>query len=180
MAALKNVLLPTILVLAGILLLALSRMAKTGGKITLSGKQKIASIAIGVLLLLFGISLFLSPSVRGGFGTTSAPTILGITIRHNREEAGLVIYERINFYDEDGNTNLVERELIDLSDPSQRDFIQVQDSQVNDPPEVQKIRSSLIESWNCEGHVYVATIAVTLVDSDGNRSNPVRYTLDCN
>lgn len=173
-------LIPLILLLVGILLLVLPRLVRDIGKISLTGKQSLAAVVTGILLLLFGLSLFLSPSISGGFGASSAPIVLGVTIRHNQEARGTAIYERINFYDEDGDTNLVERELVDLSDPSQRQFIQILNSEVNDPPEVQKIRSSVTSTWYCDGHVYVATIAVTLVDKDGNRSNPVRYTLDCN
>jgi hypothetical protein len=177
---LKNIFIPTLFVIAGIFLVVLSIVPRGDGKIQLSSKQKIAATAVGIILLLFGTSLYLSPTAYGGSRRAGAPTIMGVTIRKSLEAGNLVFNERINFYDEDGNTQRVERELVELSDPSQREFIQIPDSVVTDPPEVQKIRSSTIATWQCNGRVYIATVEVTLVDTDGNRSEPVRFTIDCN
>lgn len=179
LTVLKDTPIPTILIAAGILFLVLSTMTHLGGKIELSGKQQKVSIAIGIVLLFSGSGLYLLPTMGEDPGVTSPPTILGVTIRESREEGELIIYERINFYDENGNTNVVERDLVDLSDPSQRQFIQIQNGVINDLPEIQKIRSSTTSTWYCEGRVYVATIEVSLLDKDGNRSEPVRYTIEC-
>jgi hypothetical protein len=132
--------------------------------------------------LVFVVSLFLLPAGMAGmtgFSRSNPPTILGVTIRADQAASGLVYHQEINFYDEDGDTRQVERELVDLSDPSQRPFIPVQNGPVDAPPEVQKIRATLSETWRCEGHIYLATIEATLVDSRGNRSEPVRYRIDC-
>jgi hypothetical protein len=141
-------------------------------------RQKII-ITLGGILLLFGVSLYLLPTLFANFGKTSPPTIMGVVIRKSVEEGELVISQEINFYDEDGNTNLVEWELVDLSDPSQRQYIRLQNGAIDDLPALQKIRSTVKKSWRCEGRTYVATIEVTLLDRDGNRSEPVRYTIEC-
>lgn len=145
----------------------------------LSIKRKNTPIAIGILLLLFGISLYLFLTMGDSSGVTNPPTILGVTIRESRDEGELVIYQEINFYDDDGNTDFVKWDLVDLSDPSQRQYIQIQDGVVNDLPEVQKIRSTTKGTWYCEGRIYVATLEVSLSDRNGNRSEPVRYTIKC-
>ena len=179
LTALKDTSIPTILVIAGIFFLTLAIMTQFGWKIKVSSKQQKISVVIGIVLLVFGISLYLFPTMGASFGAKSPPIILGVTIRESREEGELVIYQEINFYDDDGNTNLVEWELVDLSDPSQRQYIQDQNGTINDLPEIQKIRSTAIRAWFCEGRVYVATLEVSLSDRDGNRSEPVRYTIKC-
>lgn len=173
---------PILLLLAGIFFLVLPFLPRVSGKFKVSGRQRILFLGIGFLLLVFGASLFFLPGNVGGItGLTSSnpPTILGVTIRADQEGGGLVYHQEINFFDEDGNTDLVERELVDLTDPSQRQFIQVQNGPVVAPTEVQKIRATVTEIWRCEGHIYVATIEVSLLDRDGNRSEPVRYRIDC-
>jgi len=176
---LKDTPIPTILLVAGVFIQTYSIVTQISGKIKVSSKRQNISIAIGIVLLLFGISLYLFPTIGGGFGVTSPPTVMGVTIRESLEEGELVYYQEINFYDEDGNTNVVEWDLVDLSDPSQRQYIQLQNGVINDLPAVQKIRSSVTETWYCDGYVYVATLEVSLVDSDGNRSEPVRYIIEC-
>ena len=136
-------------------------------------------IAIGSILLLFGISLYLFLKIAGNLSATNPPTILGVIIREGRLKGELVFYQEINFYDEDGNTNLVEWELVDLSDPSQRQYMQLQDGVVDDLPQIQKIRSTAKGTWHCEGRTYVAILDVSLLDRDGNRSEAVRYKIEC-
>jgi hypothetical protein len=179
LTVLKNMLIPAILVAAGIIFLTLAMRARSGGNNQAPGRRQYISIAIGIVLLLFGISLFLFLTARDSPGAAGPPTILGVTIKASHEGGELVYYQEVNFYDEDGNTNAIERNLVDLSDPSQRPYIQIQNGVINDVPEVQMIRSSTTETWHCYGRVYVATLEVSLVDEDGNRSKPVRYTIDC-
>jgi hypothetical protein len=180
LSALKDSPVPTILVVAGIFFLTLAIATQLGWKIKVSSQQQKVSVVIGALLLFFGISLYLFPTLADSFGAKSPPVILGVTIRESHEEGELVIYQEINFYDDDGNTNRVEWDLIDLSDPSQSPYIQTQNEVINDLPEIQKIRSTATRAWYCEGRVYNATLEVSLSDSDGNRSKPVRYTIKCN
>jgi hypothetical protein len=176
---LKDTPIPTILVVAGLLFLVLSFMTKDGWKIKAPGKQQKVSIAIGAVLLFFGISLFLFPTMADNLGLNNPPTIMGVTIRESHEGGELVYYQEINFYDDDGNTNTVEWDLVDLSDPAQRQYIHLQNGVINDLPEIQKIRSTTTGTWYCEGRIYVATLEVSLLDRDGNRSESVRYTIDC-
>jgi len=179
LTGLKDTPIPMILIVAGFFFLVFSFGNQISGKIKMSGKRKNTFIAIGIVLLFFGISLYLFPIIGDSLGVTSPPTILGVTIRESHEGGKLVYYQEVNFYDEDGNTNAVEWDLVDLSDPSQRQYIQLQKGVINDMPKVQKIRSTTTRTWYCEGHVYVATLEVSLVDSDGNRSEPIRFTIDC-
>lgn len=175
----KDTPIPTILVAAGVFFLLSSILAQRGWKIKMSSKRQKVFIALGGILLLFGISLYLLTTLFQYFGKTSPPTIMGVVIRKNLEEGEVVISQEINFYDEDGNTNLVEWDLVDLSDPSQREYMQLQNGAIDDLPAVQKIRSTAKRIWRCEGHTYVATLEVSLLDRDGNRSEPVRYTIEC-
>jgi hypothetical protein len=179
LSVLKNSPIPIILVLTGIVFLFLPSAAQNVWKIKLPGRQQKTSIAVGLGLLFLGLSIYLIPAVGASLGANNPPTIMGVTIRASREAGELVYYQEINFYDEDGNTNIVERKLVDLSDQSQRQYIQIQDGVVDDSPQIQKIRSATTETWHCEGRIYVATLEVSLLDKDGNRSKPVRYSIDC-
>lgn len=170
---------PIILVLAGIVSLTLPFLPLTARKIKASGRRLFLFIGVGVLLIVVGISPYLLPTTGNRSSANNAPTILGVTIRTNHDAGELVYSQEVNFFDEDGNTVRIERELLDLSDPSQRPYIQIQNGPVDAPPEVQRIRATASDVWHCQGHVYMATIAVSLVDADGNRSAPVRYTIDC-
>jgi hypothetical protein len=168
-------------VAAGIILLLLAALARFTGRINLPGKLQRTFFLLGIGLLLLGIGVSAAPAlVQNGAGRTNAPTILGVTVRKNQDNGGLVYYQEVNFYDDDGNTEVAQWELIDLSDPAQRPFIEVQDVPVDAPPEMQRIRATVTQLWSCEGRTYAATLEVTLVDEDGHRSEPVRYRIDCN
>jgi hypothetical protein len=169
----------TILVVAGIYFLLPSIKARLGRPTNLPGKQQSAYLAAGIVLLLLGLALYLVPVIGNGPRTASPPTILGVVIRKGQENGELVYYQEINYYDEDGNTNAVEWELLELSDPSQREFIDIQNSEVSDLPEFQKIRATARKTWHCNGQVYEAMLEVTLRDTDGNASEPVRYAIRC-
>jgi hypothetical protein len=179
LTVLKDTPIPTVLVLSGFFFLILSFRTQNGWKIKVSSKRQKVTVAIGAILLFFGISLYLFPTMADNFGLVSPPTILGVTIRESHEGGELVYYQEVKFYDDDGNTNSVEWDLVDLSDPSQRQFIHLQNGVINDLPAIQKIRSTTTEAWYCEGRSYVATLEVSLSDRDGNRSKPVRYTIEC-
>jgi hypothetical protein len=179
LTVLKNSPIPIILVLTGIVFLFLPSATQNVWKIKLPDRQQKISIAVGIGLLFLGLSMYLIPAIGDSLGANRPPTIMGVIIRASHEAGELVYYQEINFYDGNGNTNIVERELVDLSDPSQRQFIQIQNGVIDDLPQIQKIRSTTTETWHCEGRVYVATVKVSLLDKDGNRSKPVRYSIDC-
>lgn len=179
LTALKNTPLPIVLIAAGLYFLVFSLGPLIRGGIQDPGKRQNASIATGLILLLLGISLYLLPALAGALFRTDPPVILGVIIRENHEGSELVYQQEVNFYDEDGNTNLLERELIDISDPSQGEYIDVENVSIEAQPAIQKIRSTATDTWHCGGHIYVATVQVTLVDQDGNRSEPVRYRIEC-
>jgi hypothetical protein len=169
---------PTIILLTGIFFLAFPIATQMGRKITIAGRRRIVFIGIGIFLVLLGISLYWFPS-GGRSSTINSPTILGVTVRASQGAGGLVYLTEIDFFDEDGNTDRAEWELVDLSDASMRQYVQLQNEPVEALPEVQKIRATLIQPWRCEDRIYVATLEVSLLDADGNRSKPVRYSIDC-
>lgn len=179
LTALRNTPVPLILIAAGLFLLAFSLGPLLRERTKTPDKRQNTSIAAGLLLLLLGIGLYLGPALASALFRTNPPVIMGVVIREEHAGGELVYQQEINFYDEDGNTHAVERELIDLSDPSQRPSIQLADWEIDDPPAVQRIRSTAINTWHCAGHLYVATVQATLVDRDGNRSEPVRYRIEC-
>ncbi len=179
LTALRDTPVPLILIAAGLFLLAFSLGPLLRERIKIPSKRQNTSIGAGLLLLLLGISLYLLPALASALLRTDPPVIMGVTIREDHAGEELVYQQEINFYDEDGNTNIVERELIDLSDPSQQQYIKLENEVIDDLPAIQRIRSTATSTWHCEGHTYVATVQATLVDSDGNRSEPVRYRIEC-
>lgn len=177
--ALRETPIPGILLAVGIFLLAFSLGPRFKGNARpVSGRQRNFTV-IGLALLLIGSGLYLAPFVIDALDLTKPPTILGVTIRKSQEGSELVYYQEINFYDDDGNTYLMQRHLVDLSDPAQRELIQVGDSAVDAAPELQRIRATAVEAWHCGGRTYVATVEVTLLDRNGNKSESIRYAINC-
>ena len=179
LAILKDTPIPTLLVLGGIALLILSIVTQIGGKVQVSTNRQSASAVLGFILLLLGVGLYLLPTVEPASEGTKTPVISGVTLREGKEKGQLVITQEIHFSDEDGNTNYVEWNLVNLSDPDQRQYINIVNGNVNAPLDEQKAGTYTIGTWYCEGHQYVATLDVSLMDRDGNRSEPYRYTLEC-
>lgn len=145
----------------------------------MSCKPRRISYLIGIFLLIFATSLVLFLRNAVNLSSTSPPTILGVTIREGRINGGLVFYQEIDFYDEDGNTNLLKLELVDLSDPSEHQYMQLEDTPIDALTQIQKIRATATKIWRCEGHTYHATLDASLSDRDGNRSKAVRYRIEC-
>lgn len=199
----KDTPVPTLLIVAGIVFLFLSIVPKIGDRINVSSKNQKSSMIIGVVLLLLGIGLYLLPaddpptpitasstetgseidteagSDTGSESDSEPPLITGVTLRENLEKGRLVIYQDINFIDKDGNTNDVEWELISLSDQSQLQYIDITNGAVNTPRRDQIQGSYTTGTWKCDKHKYVATLEVTLLDKDGNKSEPYQYTIEC-
>jgi len=176
---LKDTPIPTLLVFGGFVFLILAIVSHIGGKIKVASKRQNISIVIGIVLLLLGIGLYLIPSVAPNLQKSDVPTITGVTTRESNESGELVIHQEINFFDKDGNTNYVEWELVDLSDPSQRQYIQITNGVVNSLFDEQIKGTYTVGTWHCQGRIYVATLDVYLLDRSGNRSEPYRYTIEC-
>lgn len=176
---LKDTPVPTILIVGGLLFLLLSIVNQVGGKIKVTSKRQNVSVVIGVVLLLLGIVLYFIPTTGLKTQTTNAPTITGVTIRESTENDGLVIYQEINFTDSDGDTNYIKWDLVDISDPSERQFIQITNGTVNAMTDEQKKGTFTLGTWHCEGRVYKITLEATLFDASGNRSQPYQYSIDC-
>jgi len=179
LTVLKDTPIPTLLVAGGLVFLILAIVSQAGGKFKVASKRQNISIVIGIVLLLFGVVLYLIPTMKPDSQKNNIPTITGVAMREDIENGELVIRQEINFFDKDGNTNYVEWELVNLSDPSQRQYIQIKNGEVNALLEEQINGTYTIGAWNCRGHVYVATLDVYLLDKSGGRSEPYRYTIEC-
>ncbi len=176
---LKDTPIPTIFVLGGLTFLVLSIVNQVGGKIKVARKRQNISIVIGAVLLLLGLALYLIPTIKLNSQVGDIPSITGVTMRESIQDDELVILQEINFVDEDGNTNYIEWELINLSDPSQRQYINIVNSTVNAPRDEQRNGSYATGTWHCYGHTYVATLEVSVFDENGNKSEPYQYDVIC-
>lgn len=177
LSLIKDTPVPTILIIGGLLFLLLSVANQLGGKITVEKKRQNLAIVIGAVLTLLGIFLYFIPANQTT--TTYAPEIKGVTIRESIEDDGLVVYQEINFIDKDGDTNYVKWNIIALSDPAQREFINITNGNVNTFSEEQAQGASTLAEWHCQGRIYTIELEVTLFDASGNRSEPYSYSIVC-
>lgn len=73
LSVLKDTPIPTLLVIGGIVLLILSIASKVGGKIEISSSRQNISIALGIILLLIGVALYLIPTANPKSNDTNSP-----------------------------------------------------------------------------------------------------------
>jgi hypothetical protein len=77
-----------------------------------------------------------------------------------------------------GNAIVIHREVVDSNAPSQ---VHINPAGViTTPPEAQKQGAVVSGGWRCGPPQYHVTIKAVIMDSDGNRSNEVKYTVHCN
>jgi hypothetical protein len=77
-----------------------------------------------------------------------------------------------------GNAVLLHREVIETSAPSSVHINPA--SVITTPAEAQKRGAVISGGWRCGPSPYYVTAKAFIMDSDGNRSNEVRYTVHCN
>jgi len=90
--------------------------------------------------------------------------------------ANLIVPE-FHFVAPNGNAALIHRELVATSASN----IQFPASiAINIPAAAQKQGAVVAGNWNCNTNPYYVTLRAWLMDTDGNRSNEVQYTIHCN
>jgi hypothetical protein len=77
-----------------------------------------------------------------------------------------------------GNAVLLHREVIDSSAPSSVHINPA--SAITTPADAQKRGAVISGGWRCGPQPYYVTAKAYIMDSDGNRSNEVQYTVHCN
>jgi hypothetical protein len=88
-----------------------------------------------------------------------------------------LIIPEFHFLAPNGNAVLIHREMVETSGND----IRVNPSGViNIPADAQKKGAVLGGGWNCATRPYYVTMRAWIMDSDGNRSNEVQYTIHCN
>lgn len=88
-----------------------------------------------------------------------------------------VIVPEFHFIAPNGNAVLIHREMVETS----ANNIHVNPSTaINIPAEAQKKGTVFGGGWNCNTNPYYVTLRAWIMDSDGNRSNEVQYTIHCN
>jgi hypothetical protein len=110
-----------------------------------------------------GGPVLLSMSVRLG------PTVLNMPPK--------MIVPEFHFIAPGGNAVLLHRDMVETSannlhfNPS---------SAINVPADAQKKGAIISGGWTCNQGQYYATVSAYVMDSDGTRSNPIKYTVHCN
>lgn len=115
-----------------------------------------------------------APSPSGG------PVLLSVTARKN-VRAGINIMDLVpdfRFVAPRGNAIMLRRELVDTSGAFAQ--TQIQSATINIPAEAQKKGAVISGGWRCGTQVYYVTLRAFLIDSEGNRSNVITYTIHCN
>ena len=110
-----------------------------------------------------------------------APLIQSISARADVVMPNGVRFDLIpdfHFVAPKGNAVLLHREVVDSSAPSTVHFNPA--SPITTPVEAQKHGAIISGGWRCGPQAYYMTIKAFIMDSDGNRSNEVRYTVHCN
>ena len=117
----------------------------------------------------------------GTGSTTNAPILQAITVRTAVSNGRGVIFDVVpdfHFIAPNGNAILVHRELIDTNGNLGR--IRLNDGQITIPAAAQKKGAVQSGGWQCGIAQYYVTIRAVIMDADGNRSNPMEYTIHCN
>ena len=113
-------------------------------------------------------------------GPSGAPVLLSVSARKN-VRAGINIMDLVpdfRFIAPRGNAIMLRRELVDTSGAFAQ--TQIQSATINIPAEAQKKGAVISGGWRCGTQVYFVTLRAFLIDSDGNRSNVITYTIHCN
>jgi hypothetical protein len=109
------------------------------------------------------------------------PVLQSVTLRTNvRGGRGNVIdvVPDFHFVAPNGNAIIIHRELVDTSGAiSQTD---IPDATIRIPAAAQKKGAVQSGGWTCGKNQYYVTIRAFIMDAEGNRSNPVEYTIHCN
>ncbi len=109
-----------------------------------------------------------------------SPILISISAHLGPEFNGLpsqTIVPEFHFVAPEGNAVLLHRDLVETDgvnlhiNPS---------SAINIPSEVQKKGAVITGGWSCDHGKYHITFSAYILDSNGGRSNSIKYTLHCN
>jgi len=103
-----------------------------------------------------------------------APVIESVDLRDDLSSGSLVIVQDISFYDEDGDADYIDFELV-----SNLPNAHTVDGPVTASSEQQKSGTITTGRWKCGGGQFEVTLQVTILDKAGNRSNTAEYTMLC-
>lgn len=99
-----------------------------------------------------------------------------ISIRHQMERYP-VVYPEFHFHAIDGNVNAIHREILSTNSPTPLNF--VSDARIDISAEKQRSGAVYVGGWHCGPEKYEVQLRAVLIDSTGNRSNPLEYHIDC-
>ena len=114
------------------------------------------------------------------FATISDAITVALVRTNVRAANGRIIdvVPDFHFTAPNGNAIIIHRELVDTNGAVSQ--TNIQDGTIRIPAEAQKKGAEQSGGWTCGKNVYYVTLRAFVMDSDGNRSNPVEYTIHCN
>jgi hypothetical protein len=121
-----------------------------------------------------------SDSVTAEHGST-APILQSVTVRKNvKDRFGYIVdvVPDFHFVAPNGNAIFLRRELVDTRGAIAQ--TNITSATINIPAGAQKRGAVVSGGWRCGVGQYYVTLRAFLMDSDGNRSNSVQYTIHCN
>jgi hypothetical protein len=109
----------------------------------------------------------------------SAPHIDAVNLREDRSSGNLVVFQDVIFRALNGDAKFIHWELVDKS--TQAPSIDIRDAVITVSSEQQKQSGIHTGRWGCGAinNVYTVTLRVTILTTDGIRSNPFDYTIRC-
>ena len=121
------------------------------------------------------------PAVTGPLSPASAPVLKSVTMRMNVPDRNGIVVSVVpdfHFVAPNGNAIVLRRELVDTNGAIAQ--TQIASETINIPAEAQKRGAVLSGGWRCGLAQYYVTLRAYIMDSDGNRSNAIEYTIHCN
>jgi hypothetical protein len=111
-------------------------------------------------------------------GQGVAPVLDFIGFRQTVERY-TVVYPEFHFHSSDGNVVAIHRELVATNRLAGSPAIN-QNGFVSIPADQQRKGAVYVGGWHCGPEAYAATLKAFLVDTNGNHSNALEYTVHCN
>jgi hypothetical protein len=122
-----------------------------------------------------------TPAAPAPLSSASAPVLQSITMRMNVPAGNGIVVSVVpdfHFIAPNGNAIVLRRELVDTNGAIAQ--TQIASETINIPAEAQKRGAVLSGGWRCGVAQYYVTLRAYIMDSDGNRSNAIEYTIHCN
>jgi hypothetical protein len=122
-----------------------------------------------------------TPAVTAPLNAASAPVLQAVTMRMNVPVGNGIVVNVVpdfHFVAPNGNAIVLRRELVDTNGAIAQ--TQIASETLNIPAEAQKKGAVLSGGWRCGVAQYYVTLRAYIMDSDGNRSNAIEYTIHCN